>query len=140
MEQMHPNFIQCHGDESVNRVADIAKRFNVKTIKAIPISNISDMRTAEQYAGVANFVLYDAKPPKDEKVRGGHGLSFDWNILTQAPLPKLWALAGGLTPTNTQEAIARTNAPILDVSSGVEASAGLKDALKIQAFMEAING
>ena len=97
------------------------------------------MIKAEAYAGVADFMLYDAKPPKGETVRGGHGLSFDWNILTAAPLPKIWALAGGLTPQNAAAAIRRTNAPILDVSSGLEASAGVKEARKIAAFMKAVH-
>ena len=138
--QMQPDYIQLHGDESVDRVAEIARKFSVKTVKAIPISTPADMITAEQYAGVADFILYDAKPPKGETVRGGHGLSFDWNILTTSPLPKTWALAGGLNPENAAEALRRTNAPILDVSSGVERSVGLKDAAKIKAFMEAVKG
>ena len=138
--QMQPDYIQLHGDESVDRVAEIARNFTTKTIKAIPVSTPADMITAEQYAGVADFILYDAKPPKGETVRGGHGLSFDWNILTTSPLPKTWALAGGLNPENAAEALRRTNAPILDVSSGVERSAGLKDAAKIKAFMEAVKG
>ena len=137
--QMQPDYIQLHGDESVDRVAEIARKFSVKTVKAIPISTPADMITAEQYAGVADFILYDAKPPKGETVRGGHGLSFDWNILTTSPLPKTWALAGGLTPQNAAEAIRRTNAPILDVSSGLEASAGVKGARKIAAFMKAVH-
>lgn len=142
--EMQPDYIQFHGDESVDRVAEIARRFKVKTIKAIPVSTSADMIAAEHYAGVADFILYDAKPPKgakgEEPVRGGHGLSFDWNILTAAPLPKIWALAGGLNPENAAEAVRRTNAPILDVSSGLEASPGIKDALKIQAFMKAAKG
>ena len=137
--QMQPDYIQLHGDETVDHVAEIARRFKVKTIKAIPVSSPADMIKAEAYAGVADFMLYDAKPPKGEAVRGGHGLSFDWNILTAAPLPKIWALAGGLTPQNAAEAIRRTNAPILDVSSGLEASAGVKDARKIAAFMKAVH-
>jgi len=137
--QMQPDYIQLHGDESVDRVAEIARRFNIKTIKAIAASTSADMIAAEQYTGVADVILYDAKPPKGETVRGGHGLSFDWNILTASPLPKIWALAGGLNPDNAGQAIARTNAPILDVSSGVEASAGVKDARKIQAFMKAVD-
>ena len=136
--QMQPDYIQLHGDESVDRVAEIARRFKVKTIKAIAVSTSTDMIKAEQYAGVADFMLFDAKPPKGETVRGGHGLSFDWNILTTSPLPKIWALAGGLTPENAAEAVARTKAPILDVSSGVERSAGVKDVRKIQAFMRAV--
>jgi len=137
--QMQPDYIQLHGDESVDRVAEIARKFKLKTIKAIPVSTAADMITAEQYAGVADFILYDAKPPKGEDVRGGHGLSFDWNILTASPLPKTWALAGGLTPENAAEALRRTQAPILDVSSGVEASLGAKDAEKIMAFMSKIH-
>ena len=139
---MQPDYIQLHGDESVERVAEISRKFGLKTIKAVAVATHEDMKAAEHYAGVADFILYDAKPPKgtkgEEPVRGGHGLSFDWNILAAAPLPKKWALAGGLTPENAAEAIARTNAPILDVSSGVEVSAGLKDAAKIRAFMEVI--
>jgi len=138
-EQMQPDYIQLHGDESVDRVAEIARKFNVKTIKAISVSTPADMKNTEQYAGVADFILYDAKPPKGKTVRGGHGLSFDWNILTASPLPKIWALAGGLTPENVAEAISRTHAPILDVSSGVEMSAGLKNKVKIKAFMDRVN-
>ncbi len=136
--QMKPDYIQLHGDESVGRVAEIARLSKTAIIKAIAVAADEDMKEAEHYAGVADFLLYDAKPPKGETVRGGHGLSFDWNILTTSPLPKIWALAGGLTPENAAEAVRRTKAPILDVSSGVEASAGLKDALKIQAFMKAV--
>jgi len=58
--------------------------------------------------------------------------------LTASPLPKIWALAGGLTPESAHEAITRTRAPILDVSSGVEASPGVKDALKVKNFMAAV--
>lgn len=136
--EMKPDYIQCHGDESVERVGDIAARFGLKAIKAVPIATLSDMKNAEHYSGVSDFILYDAKPPKGEDVRGGHGLSFDWNILTEAPLPKVWALAGGLTPETAGEAISRTNAPILDVSSGVESAPGIKDAAKIKAFMKAV--
>ena len=96
------------------------------------------MKTSETYAGHADFILYDAKPPKDEVVRGGHGIAIDWNIIAQAATPKTFAVAGGLTPDNVSLAIAATRAPIVDVSSGVERSAGVKDALKIAAFMKAV--
>ncbi|MDB2439556.1 phosphoribosylanthranilate isomerase [Hellea sp.] len=132
--QMQPDYIQLHGDESVERVAEISRRYKIKIIKAAAVSTLADMKAAEHYAGVADIMLYDAKPPKGETVRGGHGLSFDWNILKNSPLPKIWALAGGLTPENVAEAIARTFAPILDVSSGVEDSPGLKSHDKIRAF------
>jgi phosphoribosylanthranilate isomerase len=135
---MRPDYIQCHGDESPERVAEIARKYGVKTIKAVPISSGSDMKAAEAYSGVCDFILYDAKPPNNANVRGGHGLVFDWNILKTAPLPKKWALAGGLTPDNVARAVTKTHAPILDVSSGIEAGAGLKDAAKLKAFMDAV--
>ncbi len=139
MTDMAPDYIQCHGDEPPRELARIAKTYDVKTIKAVPISSDEDMKHSEIYSGVCEFILYDAKPPKNETIRGGHGLSFDWDILTRAPLPKLWALAGGLTPDNAREAIERTNAPILDLSSGLESAAGIKDAEKIARFMRAIS-
>lgn len=137
MAEMAPDYIQCHGDESPARVAEIAARFHVKTIKACAVSTSSDIMTAEHYAGAADIILYDAKPPAGDTVRGGHGLSFDWNILTQSPLPKTWALAGGLTPDTVREALRRTRAPILDISSGVEVSPGIKNPLKIKALLRA---
>lgn len=137
IRDMQPDYIQCHGDESPERVAEISRCFGVKAIKALPVSTPSDMQTAAEYSGVADFILYDAKPPAGETVRGGHGLSFDWQLLRSSPLPHFWALAGGLTPENVTQAIARTNAPMLDVSSGVEASPGIKDEAKIKAFMKA---
>lgn len=138
MAEMSPDYIQLHGDESVDRAAEIARKFNVKIIKAVGIASDADMKTAETFAGVTDFILYDAKPPKGEAVRGGHGIAIDWNIIARAPTPKTFAVAGGLTPENIKQAIAETRAPIVDVSSGVEASAGVKDAPKIAAFMKSL--
>ena len=138
MADMAPDYIQCHGDETPARVAEITRNFNVKTIKAVAVVTDGDVKTAETYSGAADIILFDAKPPKGSDVRGGHGVAIDWNIIKRAPLPKYWALAGGLTPDNVAEAIATTNAPMVDVSSGVEASAGVKDASKIKAFMAAV--
>ena len=119
LAEMQPDYIQLHGDETPTRAAEIARK--CKLIKAIGIASDDDMKTAETYAGLADFILYDAKPPKDEAVRGGHGIAIDWNIIASAPTPKTFAVAGGLKPENIERAIAATRAPIVDVSSGVEA-------------------
>lgn len=139
MAEMGPDYIQCHGDESPARLADIARRYAVKTIKAVAIAEDADMKAAEQFSGVADIILYDAKPPRKNSARGGHGVSFDWDILTRNPLPKIWALAGGLNPDTITRALSLTRAPIVDVASGVEAYAGVKDLGKIQAFMKAVH-
>ena len=138
MAEMTPDFIQCHGDESPARVAQIARKFKVRTIKAAGIASDTDMKASEEYVGVCDFILYDAKPPKGSDVRGGHGLSIDWSLIGRSPLPKIFALAGGLHSGNVAQAITQTRAPIVDVSSGVEASAGIKDPEKIKAFMKAV--
>ena len=136
LTDMQPDYIQLHGDETPTRAAEIARK--CKLIKAVGTASDDDMKTAETYAGLADFILYDAKPPKNEAIRGGHGITIDWNIIAKAPTPKTFAVAGGLTPENVAAAIAATRASIVDVSSGVEASAGVKDALKIAAFMKAV--
>ena len=64
--------------------------------------------------------------------------SFDWSMISHVPLPKTWALAGGLNVSNVENAVNLTKAPILDVSSGLELTAGLKDHNKIKAFMDKI--
>jgi len=136
LAEMQPDYIQLHGDETPARAVAIAKRCRV--IKAVGISSDDDMKTSETFAGIAEFLLYDAKPPKGSAVRGGHGVAVDWNIIARAPTPKTYALAGGLAPDNVAQAIAATHAPIVDVSSGVEASPGVKNPSKIKAFMDAI--
>jgi len=136
LTQIQPDYIQLHGDETPARTVEIARK--CKVIKAVGIASDFDMKTSETYAGHADFILYDAKPPKDDAVRGGHGIAIDWNIIASAATPTTFAVAGGLKPDNVARAIAATRAPIVDVSSGVEASAGVKDPLKIQAFMDAV--
>jgi phosphoribosylanthranilate isomerase len=138
MAEMAPDYIQCHGDESAARVAEIARTYNVKTIKACGIASDEDMKTAEYYSGVCDFILYDAKPPQNDPIRGGHGTLINWGLIRNAPTPKVFALAGGLNPQNVGRIARDVNAPIVDVSSGVESKAGIKDANKIHAFMEAV--
>jgi len=81
------------------------------------------------------FVMFDAMPPEGAALPGGNGLAFDWTILKDAPHP--FMLAGGLNPDNVAEAIRVTSADMVDVSSGVEKSPGVKDPQKIAKFIEA---
>ncbi|WP_409432374.1 phosphoribosylanthranilate isomerase [Litorimonas sp. RW-G-Af-16] len=140
MAEMSPDYIQLHGDETLERVAEVGLKFKVKVIKAAGVSTADDIKLASEYSGAADLLLLDAKPPKGTDVRGGHGIAIDWQLIKQAPLPKTYLLAGGLTPHNVAEAIALTNAPILDVSSGLEAAPGIKDHAKMDAFMKAVRG
>lgn len=131
--------IQLHGSETLARTAEIASR-GLTVIKAMPVATAEDVKLATEYSGAADLLLFDAKPPKGDTQRGGHGLSFDWSILRIAPTPKTFILAGGLTPGNVVEAVTKTRASIVDVASGVEAAPGIKDASLIIAFMEQLRG
>ena len=81
----------------------------------------------------------DAKPPRGGDLPGGNGLAFYWRLLEGRRWPVPWMLAGGLHPGNVAEAVARTGARQVDLSSGVEAAPGLKDAAKIQEFAAALH-
>ena len=92
------------------------------------------------YARVADQILVDAKPPKGADLPGGNGLSFDWRLIAGRRWATPWMLAGGLTPNNVGEAVRLTGAQQVDVSSGVEASVGVKDNQLIADFIRAANG
>ena len=129
--------IQLHGQESAQRVSDVRQRFGKPVWKVLPVAGADDVAKAEKFSGVADFLLFDAKTPKNAALPGGMGLRFDWSLLDAYRGPVKWGLAGGLTPANVGEAIARTGASLVDTSSGVESGPGLKDVDKIAAFCKA---
>ena len=87
---------------------------------------------------VADFLLIDAKPPKDAVLPGGNGLAFDWRLARRLRLRRGHGCSpAGSTPDNVAEAIALTGAFGVDVSSGVESAPGVKDETKIRAFVAA---
>jgi phosphoribosylanthranilate isomerase len=108
-------------------------------IKAIPLSAAEDLDAARAYEGVADRLLFDAKPlPGAETGRpGGNALSFDWRLLAGRDFALPWILAGGLDAQNLAQAVALSGAGAVDVSSGVEDAPGIKNADKIGAFLDA---
>lgn len=128
------NMIQLHGNETPERVSEIKKKFNLPIMKAIPVSSKDDLDQANQYENVADWLLFDAK---GEKLPGGNGIAFDWDILKNYKGSKPWMLAGGLTPDNITEALALLSPDAVDVSSGVESDKGIKDVHKIRSFLQA---
>jgi len=130
-----PDFLQLHGDESVERVAAIRSRTGLPVIKAIPVAEASDLSAAAKYEAVADMLLFDAKAPANATREGGHGAAFDWQLLHGRTFSRSWLLAGGLTPDNVARAISISGAPGVDVSSGVETAPGVKSADLIRSFV-----
>lgn len=129
--------VQLHGRETPEDVADFKRRVpRVKVVKAIGVEAAEDLKQVDDYRAADGFLL-DAKPPKGADRQGGFGKSFDWSILNGFNPGKPWMLSGGLTPENVAEAIRISGAVAVDVSSGVEASPGVKDPAKVRAFVKA---
>jgi phosphoribosylanthranilate isomerase len=137
VKTVRPDFLQLHGGETVQRVAQIRERFGVAVIKALPVAEVSDLGAAADYAKVADMLMFDARPPKGATRGGGHGTAFDWKILSGRSFAKPWFLAGGLDPENVARAIELSGASQVDVSSGVESAPGVKDGGRIRAFLNA---
>ena len=129
--------LQLHGDETPERVREIGLRFGVKTMKAVPVAVAADLAVLPAFADAADMILFDAKPVPGAALPGGNGLSFDWRLLEDVRIDRPWLLAGGLNADNLLTALGATGAPGVDVSSGVEASPGIKDPAKLAAFVAA---
>lgn len=130
LEAARIDLLQFHGDESPEQCG-VFKRPYVKAIRVRPGEDLR--RRAETYADASALLLdsYRAGVP------GGTGERFDWTTVPReldCPL----ILAGGLTPENVPEAIATVRPYAVDVSSGVEAAKGVKDAASMAAFFAAV--
>jgi phosphoribosylanthranilate isomerase len=129
------DMLQLHGRESPERVAEVRARFGRPVMKAVGIGEEADLAQLDDYSGVADQVLVDARPPRDASVPGGNGIAFDWRLIRERRWTGPWMLAGGLTPENVAEAVRLTGAEQVDVSSGVESRPGYKDPAKVEAFV-----
>jgi phosphoribosylanthranilate isomerase len=135
---LRPDFIQLHGRESVARTGQVKARTGLGVVKVLSVSDASDIAAADAYDGLADHLMFDARPPKGAALPGGMGARFDWDLLAGRRYARPYFLAGGLDPWNVSEAVRRSGAPIVDVSSGVERGPGLKDAALITAFLDAV--
>ena len=131
------DMLQLHGGETPERVAAVRARYGLPVMKAIGVAGEADLAGLQDMSLAADQLLIDAKPPRGADLPGGNGLAFDWRLLVGRKWLRPWMLAGGLTAGNVAEAVRLTGARQVDVSSGVEASPGVKDPHKIAAFVAA---
>ena len=130
------DMLQLHGEETPQRVAALKARTGKLVMKVIKVARPEDVeRGIAAYAGVADQLMFDTA---DGILPGGNAKAFDWTILSGRQVPLPWLLAGGLTPGNVAEAVRVTGARVVDVSSGVEKSRGVKSVELIRAFLDRV--
>ncbi len=137
VETMKPDWLQLHGSESAERTGAVKGAFAVRVMKALPVATPGDLDRVPRYAAVADRLILDARPPTGADRPGGHGTAFDWTLVAGLKASVPWLLSGGLTPANVADALKRTGAAGVDVSSGVETAPGKKDPDLIGAFVAA---
>jgi phosphoribosylanthranilate isomerase len=122
--------VQLHGDEGPSFAGEVARRTGAKVIKAARIAGGSDLQALERFH--TDFHLLDTAV---EGMRGGSGRTWDWSLAAQRRSKIPMILAGGLNAGNVADAIAAVHPYAVDVASGVEAEPGVKDPVKLEAFL-----
>ncbi len=125
--------LQFHGNESPTRLSAIRERTGLKIMKAIKVAATEDLSLISHFEPVADWLLFDAKPPVDrpDSLPGGNARAFDWEIMAKARIHRPWMLAGGIHAGNLIDAVRQSGAAAVDVSSGAEDRPGVKNPAKI---------
>jgi len=130
LETVPLDLLQFHGDEGPEQ----CRAFGRPYLKALRMREGIALDDELARYGDAAGILLDAFDPA---AYGGTGEAFDWSLIP-ADLARPLVLAGGLDPGNVAEAVRRVRPWAVDVSSGVEAAKGIKDADRITAFCRAL--
>lgn len=144
IEKSGADYIQLHGDEPVELVADLRKRMNsrMRLIKKVGVGEDKKkcLETALEYENVVDAILLDTVVVGGRGEIGGTGKEHDWSISKEivGRLKKPVILAGGLNLDNAARAIEEVNPFAVDVSSGVEREIRRKDDKKVKRFIEAV--
>lgn len=131
LSNVRVDLLQFHGDESEAECV----QYGLPYLKAIRVKSDTNLiQYAEAYP-TASALLLDTFT---DSAVGGTGQVFDWSLIPDGISTPI-ILAGGLTSENVNEAISQVKPFAVDVSGGVEASKGVKDPVKIAAFMAAVH-
>ena len=130
LHTLRPDCLQFHGNES----AEFCESWSVPYLKSIPMGSIEDPIAYAAQHGKAQGFLFDSNAAGRQ---GGSGDTFDWSKIPPAFEHPL-ILAGGITPSNVAEAIARVQPWGVDVSTGVEVSRGVKNSDLMDQFFDEV--
>ena len=126
--------IQLHGHETPAYVAQLQGR---SVIKAFNVATAADFVQTKDYAGLADYFLFDTKG----KAVGGNGEKFDWSVLDDYTSDTPFLLSGGIGPDDAErvKAFRHPRCIGIDLNSRFELSPALKDINKLQDFLNALN-
>ena len=134
------SMLQFHGDESAAHGAALAGAANrpyMQVFRVKPDTVAADLIECERVCRAASTLFSGLLLDTHVDAFGGAGKVFDWSVIPEELAPRV-VLSGGLSVLNTTEAVLRVRPYAVDISSGVEASRGIKDARKISAFIKAV--
>ena len=121
---------QLHGDEDLNRIKELKKKYNKKIIKAIKVTDENSAKKFQQFEDEVDMFLFDS--PAMEK-----SAKFNWQILQNLKITKPYLIAGSINIDNVDEVL-KYNPYGIDVSGGVEKNRGVKCGDKIIKFLDKI--
>lgn len=140
-EEARLDVVQLHADPTVDDVRAVRKKFKGEVWAAIRIAGAHIPPEAEMLFETADAIVLDAR---SEKRLGGTGQALPWDDiavdLARDRGSSAVVLAGGLTPDNVASAIRTLGPDVVDVSSGVESAAGVKDPGLMRQFYTAASG
>jgi phosphoribosylanthranilate isomerase len=128
LEALQPDLLQFHGNESPEYCASFGRPY----LRAVPMKHGADLAEWERRFAAASALLLDAHGAGE---LGGQGRTFDWGAI-RATRP--FVLAGGLIPDNVGAAVRAARPYAVDVASGIEQAAGVKDVAKMRRFIEEV--
>jgi len=121
---------QLHGDEDLNRVKELKKKYNKKIIKAIKVTDENSAKKFQQFEDEVDMFLFDS--PAMEK-----SAKFNWQILQNIKITKPYLIAGSINIDNVDEVL-KYHPYGIDVSGGVEKNRGIKCGEKIIKFLDKV--
>ena len=131
-QNFQPNFFQLHGEEDVEYIQNLRKKFpNIAIIKAISVSEKNDLDKIMNFENYVDYFLLDNKNP-------GSGKTFKWEFLKDFKPTKPYFLSGGINLLNLDEAIKIANPEFIDISSGIEEIRGFKSSKLIIEILQKI--
>ncbi|MBN9312586.1 MAG: phosphoribosylanthranilate isomerase [Chryseobacterium sp. 39-10] len=133
-EQAQLNFVQLHGDETIDFISELREKLNqkIEIIKVIRVGQQTSDEleiTINRQPSTINYLLFDT----DSKAFGGTGKTFDWMILNEVEIPIPYFLSGGISLENIHQLSTINSNPFaLDINSKFEIEPGNKDVEKIK--------